>query len=143
MGSGAGAISVESSTNQFSDLISGVRLDVLNASDGDGITVTVKGDTNAAVDGVRNFVNSFNSLMGQIESLTRYDAASEEAGILQGNRSVISLQQTIRSAVVNSVPGISQSLNRLSAIGVSVTDTGTLSLNETRLRSVLNGELKD
>ncbi len=141
LGSGAGAISVESSTNQFSDLISGVRLDVLNASDGDGITVTVKGDTNAAVDGVRNFVNSFNSLMGQIESLTRYDAASEEAGILQGNRSVISLQQTIRSAVVNSVPGISQSLNRLSAIGVSVTDTGTLSLNETRLRSVLNGEV--
>ena len=86
-------------------------------------------------------MNSFNSLMGQIESLTRYDAASEEAGILQGNRSVISLQQTIRSAVVNSVPGISQSLNRLSAIGVSVTDTGTLSLNETRLRSVLNGEV--
>lgn len=141
LGSGAGAINVESSTNQFDDLISGVRLDVLNASNGDEITVSVQGDSQSAVDGVKSFVSSFNSLMGQIDSLSRYDAASGEAGILQGNRSVISLQQTVRSAALGSVPGVSQALNRLTAVGVSVTDSGTLSFNETKLRSILNGEV--
>ncbi len=141
LGSGTGAISVESSTNEFSDLIAGVRLDVLNASDGDEITVTVKGDNNAAVTGVTNFVNSFNSLMGQIDSLSRYNAGSGDAGILQGNRSIQSLQQKVRSAVLDSVPGVSQSLNRLTAIGVSVTDKGTLSFNAGKLQSILNGEV--
>ncbi|MFY9254817.1 MAG: flagellar filament capping protein FliD [Fuerstiella sp.] len=141
LGSGVGAISVESSTNEFSDLIAGVRLDVINATDGDEISVTVKGDNKSAIDGVKNFVNSFNSLMGQIETLSKYDPASNQAGILQGNRSVFSLQQTIRDSVLGSVPGVSQSLNRLSAIGVSVTDTGMLSLNEAKLQSVLNGDV--
>ena len=141
LGSGVGAINVESSTNVFSDLIAGVRLDVLNASGGDEVSITVKGDNKSAVDGVKSFVSSFNSLMGQIETLSKYDAESNQVGILQGNRSVISLQQTIRQSVLGSVAGVSQSLNRLSAIGVSVTDKGTLTLNESKLQSVLNGDV--
>ena len=139
LGSGAGAISVESSNNRFDDLISGVTLDVLNASDGKEITLSIAQDNEDAVSAVQDFVTSFNAVMSFIDERSVYDEATESGGALLGNRSAISIQQKLRNAVVSVVPGVNSDANRLSAIGISVTDNGQLRLNETELRNVLNG----
>lgn len=141
LGSGAGAIQVSSSTNQFDDLISGVRIDLLNATDGDEVTVSVRQDSEAAVTGVQNFVDAFNSFNSQLSELTKFDAGSGEGALLIGNRSAINLQQKIRTAVLDSVAGVSSDANRLSSVGVSVTDQGTLTFNPSKLRSILNGQV--
>ncbi|MCA9084700.1 MAG: flagellar filament capping protein FliD [Planctomycetaceae bacterium] len=139
LGSGAGAITVESSNNRFDDLISGVSLNVLNHSAGQELTVTVSQDTETAVSAVEDFVDSYNSLMDFIDQQTRYDAITDEGGPLQGNRSVLNIQQKIRSALVTVVPGVNNKANRLSAIGISVTDNGRLELNKSTLQGILNG----
>ncbi|MCA9048698.1 MAG: flagellar filament capping protein FliD, partial [Planctomycetaceae bacterium] len=139
LGSGAGAITVESADNRFDDLIEGVSLNVLNASDGKQITVTVAQDTESAVAAVEDFVNAYNNLMEFIDTQSRYDAITQEGGPLQGNRSVITIQQQIRSAVVSVVPNVVSGANRLSAIGVDVTDNGRLELNRSKLQNLLNG----
>lgn len=140
LGSGPGAIQVSSSTNQFDGVIEGVRLDILNATGGDEITLTVRRDTQAAVTGVQNLVDSFNSFIGQIDSLTKFSEGGN-SGLLIGDRSVLSLQQRIRTTALESIPGLDQALNRLTAVGVSVTDAGLLTFNSSRLTSVLNGDV--
>lgn len=140
LGSGAGAIQVSSSTNQFDDVINGVRLNLLNASDGDEITLNVSRDTAAAVTGVKNFVDSFNSFITQVDDLTKYSEGGN-SGLLIGDRSVLNLQQKVRSTALESVPGLDQALNRLTAVGVSATDAGKLTFNSARLTEVLNGDV--
>ena len=141
IGSGAGAISVESTTNRFDDLIAGVSVDLLNATDGNEVTITVAQDTASAADAVGNFVSSFNSVLNFIQERSQFNAESEDAGILLGNRSAINIQQQLQSAIVSVVPGVSSDLNRLSSIGITVTDKGTLDFSRSTLENVLNGNV--
>lgn len=140
LGSGAGAISVSSDTNQFDDLISGVRIDLLNASNGDEIEISIRQDTEAAVSAVQGFVDGFNAFMTQVDELTAFNEGGNN-GVLLGNRSVITLQQRVRSAALDSVSGVSTLANTLSSIGISVTDTGQLTFDSSRLSRIMNGEV--
>ncbi len=143
LGSGPGAITVTSESNKFDNLIAGVSIDVLNASDGDEVTVSISQDNSSAVTAVEGFVNSFNTVMSFIDDRSQLNETTEEGGPLLGNRSAQSIQQKLRNAVVAVVPGVNNAANRLSAIGVSVTDDGRLELDKSRLNSILNGEDED
>ena len=141
-GSGAGAISTTSSTNRFSSVIRGVTFDLLQATVGDELSITIERDVDSAVSDVQTFVQSFNDVIQYVDDQSRYVPSTGESGPLQGNRSVQSIQQKLRSAVLDVVTGVDTSLNRLSTIGVSVTDAGRLSLNTSRLKDVLSGKVE-
>lgn len=140
IGSGAGAITVASATNRFTDVISGVSFDILQADSGKEITLTVEKDVESAVASVESFVKSFNDVLQYIDDQSGFNAETEVSGLLLGNRSSTTIQQKLRSAVLNVVPGVSSSANRLSSIGITVNDKGRLQLNSSRLREVLQGE---
>jgi len=140
LGSGPGAITITSNANRLDNVLGGVTLDLLKADPAQPITLTVAQDAKPATDAVQKFVDDFNGLMEYIDQQTRYDKESDTAGILLGNRSIIQLQDDIRSAVLNVIPGAG-SLNRLSAIGITVTDKGRLELNSAKLSDVLNGRV--
>ncbi|MEZ6062776.1 MAG: flagellar filament capping protein FliD [Planctomycetaceae bacterium] len=140
LGSGAGAITVESADNRVDNLISGVTLDLLNDSGGQEITISVARDTEAAVSAVEDFVNGFNATMKFIADQSQFNADSGEGGPLLGNRSVIGIQQKLRSTLVSVVPGVNSAANRLSAIGISVADNGSLVLNRAELEDAINGK---
>ncbi len=141
IGSGPGAISVSSDSNSFDNLIAGVSIDLLNATGGSEVTVTVAQDTESAIDAVDSFVNDYNSVLSYISSQSQFDATTGDAGILLGDRSAIDIEQQLQSAITSAVPGVSTDLNSLSAIGVTVTDTGTLQFSQSTLQNVLNGNV--
>ena len=139
IGSGAGALTIASSTNVIDDVIQGVTLKLLGVSGGTDISLTVARDTEPAREAIDDFVESFNDLMEYIDEQVRYDAETENAGILVGNRSVLSIQETVRNEVLAAVPGLGSSANRLGAIGISVNDAGRLVVDSARLDDVLSG----
>jgi flagellar hook-associated protein 2 len=143
IGSGAGAISVASASNHFEDVISGVDFDLLQADAGDEVTLTVDRDTDGAVSAVEDFVKSFNDTLEYIDSQSSYNTETDTGGLLLGNRSATGIQQKLRSAVLDVVAGVNPSANRLSALGITVSDQGRLQLNSTKLRSVLEGQESD
>ncbi len=143
LGSGPGAITVTSDSNKFDTLITGVSINVLNASDGDEVTLSISRDNASAVSAVEDFVNSFNDVMSFIDDRSQFNENADESGPLLGNRSAQNIQQKLRDAVVSVVPGVNNAANRLSAIGVSVTDDGRLQLDKGRLNSILNGDDED
>ncbi len=141
LGSGPGAITVTNSTNRISNLVDGVTIDLLKADPAQELSLSVQANTEASRAAVEDFVESFNDLMTFIDQQVRYDAATDRAGLLLGNRSAIQVQDQIRRAVTDVVPGVAQAANRLSAIGVTVTDKGHLQINSARLDDVLNGRV--
>lgn len=142
LGSGAGAIVIENSTNQMDDIIPGVSLEVLQEDENKTITLKVGQDTSGAIGAVQSFVDSYNTLTTFISEQTKYSEGTGEAGLLLGNRSVIRIQNQLQSELQTVVPGLNTSVNRLSTIGIGFTDQGTLTFDSSKLQSILEGEVE-
>jgi len=141
IGAGAGAITSEYETNQIDDLVEGVTLNLLKADASKTVTVSVGADNAGVVDTVGNFVKEFNGIIQYISEQSAFIVQSQSAGPLLGNRSVSEIQNQLRSVVLQSVPGLSNTINRLSRVGVGVTEAGTLTFDQSKLQSALSGEL--
>ena len=141
VGSGAGAITVASSTNRFDSLIEGVRIDLLKADSGTPLTIEVARDPSAAVKAVSDFVEAFNGAMEFIDTQSKVGVDGAASGLLQGNRTARQLQQEIRSTVLGVIPGANSKMNRLSALGISVSDQGRLEVDNARVTSALQGDV--
>ncbi len=142
MGSGAGALSVTSNTNQFKDVIAGVSFDLLQANSGDSVTLTVSKDNSAAVSAVQSFVDSFNGVLQFIDDNSKYNADTNQGGVFLGNQSSARIAQTLRNTVQNVVPGANPLANRLSTVGISFNDSGRLVLDKSKLERALSGNVE-
>ena len=143
IGSGPGAISVASETNQIDNVISGVTLDLISADVSQTVTLTISEDVESSRNAIDGFVAAFNATMTAIDDHVRFDAETGVAGVLLGNRSIISIQDEIRNGIIDTVSGLTGSINRLSSIGISFDTTGKLSVDSGRLDDVLNGRSPD
>jgi flagellar hook-associated protein 2 len=141
LGSGAGALTIESDANKIDGLVSGVTLDLKSANPSKQVTVSVAADTEAAADAVSSFVEGFNDLMSFIDSQSGFDAEKDVAGLLLGDRSASRLQDEVRRVVSESVLGVNPAMNRLGAIGITLGDDGQLSLDSAKLEKALTGQL--
>ena len=140
LGDGPGALTVFSSTNKVDKLLDGVTLNLLTADPDHAITIQVGRNTELTTEAITDLVDSFNGLMDFIEELVRFNPETEEAGILIGDRTITDIQNEVRSLLQDIVPGVNPNANRLSVLGISVSDRGRLIVNASRLQSVLAGE---
>lgn len=105
IGSGAGAYSIESAGNTFTNVVGGVTLTAKKAST-DLVTVTVARDDDAIAKDVAGLVSAANDLLGIIKVQTRTDPAAGTKGALAGNATIRALADQIRSALADSVSGL-------------------------------------
>ncbi len=143
LGTGAGAITSSSATNTVSNLVTGVTLNLKQADPSRVYTISVTRDSQAATTAVQNFVDAYNSLMDEFATQFRYSSEKNEAGLLLGNSTASSLQQSVREAVLGSVAGVNSKANRLSAIGMTVANDGKLNFDPARLQRIYSGETTD
>lgn len=139
LGSGSGAISITSATNQVSTLIPGVALNLLSSDPAKDITLTVANDSERMKAGIQDFVSAYNGVMTFVDTLTSYNAETRQAGILLGNRQAQVIQEQMRSIVTSAVPGANARLNNLASLGISTDSKGYLVVNATKLANVLSG----
>ncbi|TVS19491.1 MAG: hypothetical protein EA424_08285 [Planctomycetaceae bacterium] len=138
LGSGDGALVIQHDSNIIDDVIRGITLNLHEADPARSIRFQVSRDTSAVKTAVTDFVDSFNSLMGYIDDQVRYDAAAQQSSPLLGERSVVNIQDTVRRAVMGTVAGLPSEWNRLTAIGISVTDRGRLVLDNAKLDAAMS-----
>jgi len=139
LGSGTGALTVTSSTNTVSTLITGVSLNLVDADPSKTISITVAADTDKATKAVSDFVDAYNGILDFIDSQTKYDPASDTAAILQGDYSAINVRSQLQNVLQSVIPGGSNKANRLSALGIVTADNGRLTVNTTQLQTAING----
>jgi flagellar hook-associated protein 2 len=140
LGSGASALTVTSPTNQLNSLIPGVALNLVQADATKSITLTVSNDTEGVVKAIQGFVEAYNATVDFINSQSRFDPATQQAGVLLGNRDARGLVNELAAAVGATVPGLISSANRLSSVGISFGDDGKLVLDQSRLSAAVNGQ---
>ncbi len=139
IGSGAGAITVESSANQIKDVIPGVTLDLQGANPNKDVTVTVASNAAKIEQSISDLVDGYNQLMDFIDTQVKFDAQTGQAGQLYGNSAIIAMQNTIQRAIMSVSSMLPVDLNRVSALGIAVTK-GRLQLNQAALDAMFSSQ---
>ena len=121
---------IERGSNTIDDIISGITLDLKDASPGSAISLTVTTDTDAIADNVTSFVEAVNAIRAQIIALTKVD--DTKGGVSTGGDSLTDPTETKGSILTGNygIDIISQNLKNITAnIGVGFTpwDPDTLS----------------
>jgi flagellar hook-associated protein 2 len=140
LGSGPGAVTVSSATNQVSNLIPGVTLSLVKANPGNPVSLAVTNDTTAAASAVQDLVASYNAVVGFINDQTRFDTSTQTAGELLGNPDVAALRDALSSTLTSAIPGLSGASSRMSTVGLGFAADGTLQLDQGKLNQALSGQ---
>lgn len=125
-------IAATSASNSVSGVLDGVTL---NLTDTGTTTLTVSQDTSAVTSAVNDFVSAYNSYVSTVSTLNSYDPDSQQAGILLGDSTLMSVQRQINSVLSGSVAG--NSIGSLAALGIVRNADGTLTVNSSTLGSAL------
>src|SRR5690606_31840758 len=126
-----GRLTITRSSNTVDDLIEGVTLQLKGVGE---TTLEIRRDVDAVVDAVRRFVEQYNSTMSFIQD------RMGENGVLKGDTLLMRIQMQLRADVMAPVDGDADGglkYNQLAAVGISVDKSGTMSLDEARLREAL------
>lgn len=130
-----GGIQVSRPTNQIDDLVDGVQLDLRRSGTGP-VTVDVRPDTDAVVAQVADLVDAMNSALSTVGELGATSADADSRGVLSSDASVRRVAASIRDVVAAGVD-TGGGVTSLSALGVELTRTGEVTLDEGRLREAL------
>lgn len=128
-------ISVESTSNTFTEVAGGISLTVGKVS-ATAVEVTVADDTEAVTTAINAFVTAFNELANYIKDQTKYNEESKTGGPLQGDRTVIGLQWQLRG-VINQASTASGTWSMLSEVGIEMKADGTLGVTSSKLNEAL------
>lgn len=141
IGSGAGALTINSASNTVDGVISGVTLNLLAADSTKDVTISVANDVESAKQAILDFVDQYNELVDYINERQTYNADTKVAGVLLGANAANSIEELVSRTVSSVVPGVLTQMNRLSALGIKLDDKGKLSVDQAKLDQALNGQL--
>lgn len=135
---------VTSDSNTFSNVLTGVTLNVANADPATTITVNVVTDTASPKLAIEDFVAKYNTLRSSIDTYRKVgENGVVDAGAYLYNESLnTSLAQLMNSLVVGTY-GNSSVYNGLSALGITLDGSGKLNIDNAKLTSALANNYND
>ena len=132
--SGSNPLVISSSTNQISNLVKGLTLDLHSASESP-VTVSVTRTADNVVDELNKFADTYNGLIDKMKELTKFDAGSMTHGVLLGEGTVQSVEAEMQSILYATVPGAGV-YKSLTEVGLSASgSSGHLVLDEERFKT--------
>ncbi len=142
---GGSPITVSSESNLVDNLISGVTLNLKKVSNGEKINIVAERDIEGIEQKLNDFIDKFNDVIGAIDEQFKFDPDNpDEAGILFGDNTLITVQNSLRSNVTSRVSGLDSEFKMLAAIGIRMGQTGKLSVvSPSKLREALENNLDD
>jgi len=128
-------IPINSSSNTVTGAIPGVTL-TLSGTSSTPVTLQTAPNLSPIATDINNFVSSWNTLIGAINTGIQFNSSTGTAGTLTGDTSVDLLQQQLLGAISASMSGNNGVVN-LQSIGIEMQDDGTLSVDSTTLNNAL------
>lgn len=124
---------VSSSSNTFTDIVAGIDVTVQGATT-DPITVSVATSNATFVTGIKQFVAQYNSLRDKLDSLDFFKSNDSSRGVLFGSSETLRIRNDVSRFVTGRFFGLGAFQN-LSQMGVTLDESGKLSLNEEKLKA--------
>lgn len=127
---GAGVLAT-SSSNTFSEIVSGIELTVKSGTL-EPVTVNVTATEADLTDVIQDFVSAYNSLRDYLDQVTAFDAEALTTGILFGTNEALRVDTELARLVTSPYYGVG-TFRSLEEIGIEVDNQGKLSLNSDKL----------
>lgn len=122
---------VTRSSNEITDAIAGVTLNLekINTTDDPTTTLKVGYDKEAVTENLKEFVDAYNKVVETSKKLSSYDSENDKAGPLNGDSLLRGISSKLRDAMGEQVTGASSALQSLSDLGITTTRDGTLEID--------------
>ena len=135
-------LAVSSATNTLTNIVDGLTLS-LSAVTSAPVSVDVVTNTAALKKTMTDFAAAYTAVVQLVATDTKYNAATRQGGILQGDGAANSLQRQLRS-LAGSTSSASAMFSHLSDIGLELQRDGSMTVNDTKVTNALAnvGELK-
>lgn len=125
-------VAVSKSSNSFSDVIDGVKIDLTSAAPDTTVTIGSSQPVDAIKQGVSDFVAAYNEMRATLTQMTGTD------GSLRGDAGIRALSQKLAQITSTKLTYPSDNgPSTLAEIGVSTNRDGTLTLDSAKLSSVM------
>ncbi len=128
-------IPIASATNTVTGAINGVTLNLAGQAPATEVTISVGADVSQASQAVNAFVSAYNSLLLQVNSQFVYNSVNQTSGPLSGDSMVRMLQSELLAAP--SFSSDSGGIATLGALGITMNDDGTLSVDSATLSNAI------
>ncbi|WP_444984310.1 flagellar filament capping protein FliD [Halomonas mongoliensis] len=133
-------IAITSATNRVEGAIQGVTLNLEETTaEGQPITLRVEQDTLKAREAVQGFVKAFNDMKETIGKLTSFNADTGQAGELNGDSAVRTVESRLRGVLAGGVG--EGELRTLNQVGITLQRDGTLKLDDGKLNELTSGNM--
>lgn len=132
------------SSNAIDDIVAGATINLKKYEAGTTVTVDIGVDKDTIAANVQSMVTNFNTVRTWIGNQMSYNADTKATGgPLFGDSTLSGLNGSLLSTVVSSLTGVSSDYNTLTAVGISLSRTGSLEFNITDFKNALAGNLED
>lgn len=108
----------------------------------DPLTITVREDPEAVVKAAKAFADQYNLLVDKLDSLTFFNAETEEVGLLFGSSEALRIRSGYGRLLSGRIVGAGD-FRSVGQVGLRLKDDGKLSLNETELREAIANDRAD
>ncbi len=143
-GSGS-PITVTSATNTFKNVVTGLEINVLSKTlSGESVTVNTSIDTTGIRKAVNEFIKRYNEVNEFIDKQNSFNQDTKESGVLFGDLTVQTLQNSMRKALGSKVSGLNGQFIQLFSIGIRTLPTGRLAIADAvKFDQALENNLED
>lgn len=134
------SILISSSSNTIKNAVQGLTLNLISTTDSP-VQVAVNTDIDSVVSDVSSFVDSYNSILDQIDKLTSYNADTEQGGLLLGDNAVRQVRDRLYRQVSQTL-STDYTVRRLSSVGITgqTNGGGRLTFDEEAFRTAFDAD---
>ena len=134
-------IAVSKPTNTVTDVVPGLTLNLLQTTT-TPLTVSVAQNTSTTSSSISSFVSAYNALQTVITNVTSYNATTKVGAVLQGDFAVNTLNSQLHEMLNTPVQGAG-SLSTLQDVGITFQTNGQMSLDSSKLNTVLSSNFNN
>lgn len=131
-------VSMSRSSNQVTDLIPGVDLDLMEADTNTTVRIEVSQGKAGAVAAIEGLVAAYNLFEGAAADLSALENAEGEQGALYGDSAVRALRAKFRDMFLDEGSTKGANIKRMGDMGVNFDRYGVLQLDSTKLEAALD-----
>jgi len=129
---------VTKDSNSFSDVITGVTIDLKKEAVDTIETLTVDLNKGAVEEKMKRFASTYNALTDVLKQLSSYNPETKVAGPLQGDPLLRGVQSSIRNILGDSISNLK--FGNIAEIGITTDEAGHFQVDAARLSTVLDGD---
>ena len=138
-------ISIASATNNVTGVVPGVSLSLVSADPGVNVSLSVAPDTSQVQTALQQFVTDYNQLVTDLSAQFTFSSSTGSEGVLASDSTVRNLQSEVLGALDYTYTPASgtTTVPNLMSLGISVDDTGKLTLDTSTLDSAMQNNFSD